>query len=232
MNKINAIYFSCERDADMLENSIDSLRLNYPINRIIVANDLNDPILRKIPGVEIINKKKSSEKLYGLENIGEMLSFFKFASNDCDYIQKIDSDTLVCSDLAYRNLEEGKWDAYGSFPMAIPEMIPPRHFAGPSYFLRSSLAAKLFDFGFPKTVHDWAWMKYPEDMVISDICNHLTQNIQVDGTAMHKAGKYLFDTYLTKIAGCDKSEITKYGFAHCRTNPYVLRYIKEKIYVK
>jgi hypothetical protein len=232
MNKVNVLYFSCGRDERMMMDSIFSLTQNISPNKIFVANDLNDPIQTRHGWINYIDKKKSTEKLYGLENIAEMIRIFKIASEDCDYLQKIDSDTLVCSDCAYRSLEENSWDCYGSFPMAIPEMIPDKHFAGPSYFVKSEIAARLSDFveNWPKEVHDWAWMKYPEDMVISQLCNFLTNNIKVDGTAMHGGGKYLFDTYLTKIAGEDKEKIQEYGFAHCRTNEMVAKYLKEKLF--
>jgi hypothetical protein len=232
MNNFNALYFSCGRDEEMLMNSIFSLTRTVNPDKIFVANDLNDPIKNKHSWIYYIDKKKSTEKLYGLDNIAEMLRIFEIASEGADYLQKIDSDTLVCSDYAYKNLDENNWDCYGSFPMAIPEMIPPKHFAGPSYFIKSEIAKELKKFSeqWPKCVYDWSWMNFPEDMVISSLCNILTQNIQVDGTAMHKNGNYLFDTYMTKIACEDKDIIKKYGFAHCRTTPSVVKYLKEKIY--
>lgn len=230
MLKINVLLFSCGRDESMMMDSIDCLRKNFAPNRIIVANDLNDPIQNKVDGIEYVDKAKSTEKLYGLHNIAEMIRIYKLVSEDCDYLQKLDSDTVTCSDYAYKRLFENRWDAYGSFPMANPAMIPKGHFAGPSYFLKSDLVKDLNADEWPRDVHDWAWMNYPEDMVISHLCNKITSNIQVDGTAMHEQGKYLFDTYLTKVVTETKESISQYGFAHCRTTPRVVNYLKTKLY--
>lgn len=229
MIKVNAVYFSCGRDEEMMMDSIESLRRVYCVNKIFVASDMRDPIKNKVDDIIYIDKLNSSEKLYGLDNIKEMLKIFKVAAEDCDYVQKIDSDVIVCSDYAYKELEENEWSYFASFPMAIESMIPKNHGAGPSYFIKSEVAGRLIDIAFPESVKAWQAFDFPEDMVTSHLVNKLTDNIFIDGTAMHQNGKYLFDTYLTNIAAESKEYIETYGFAHTRTNPRVAKYILSKL---
>lgn len=234
--KINAIYFSCGRDQDMLNRSIESLRRNWNFNKIFVASDNSDPVTERLPDVEYIEKEASSEKLYGLDNIASMHDIFIDVAHGLDlddYVMKIDSDVLCCSDIVFKRLEENLWDCYGAFPMAREDMIPPGHFNGNAYFLKARVARQLFIArynGWPKEVEQWSWMNYPEDMVTSTLCNKLTKNIQIDWTAQSRGGYYLFDIFLTAVAAQPKEEIRKYGFAHCRTTPNVHEYLYKKIY--
>lgn len=218
----------------MLNLSIDSLKRNWSFDKIVVASDNRDPVTERLPFVSYIEKDNSSEKLYGLDNIASMHDIYADVAYDGwsedDYIMKIDSDVLCCSDLAFKNLKENEWDCYGCFPMANEAMIPPGHFNGNAYFLKAKVATQLDFFRWPEEVKQWAWMNFPEDMVTSTVCNKITTNIQIDWTAQTRGGNYLFDVFLTRVAELPKEEIQKYGFAHCRTSPRILKYLHSKIY--
>lgn len=227
---INVVYFSCGRDQEMLNLSIDSLRRNYKFNKIFVASDNRDPVTDRLPDVTYIEKESSTEKLYGVENIHTMHDIFAQCIEQAEYIMKIDSDVLCCSDQVFRRLEENRWDCYGCFPMANEKMIPWGHFNGNAYFIKKWVVERLALVPWGGEVDQWAWMNYPEDMVTSTRCCAITSSIQVDWTAQNGGGNYLFDTYLTKVAAEDKETIKQYGFAHCRTNPRVLSYLHSKLY--
>lgn len=232
--KINLIYFSCGRDQEMLNRSIDSFRRNAEFNRVIVASDNNDPVTIRLPDVEYIEKESSSEKLYGLENIASMHDIFTEIAEGCDYILKVDSDIVCCSDYAFKRLDQFRWDGYGGFPMAVEAMIPPGHFNGNAYFIASHVAkllgGKLKEETYQEIVSQWAWMNYPEDMVTSSLLACFTTNVKVEWTAQNRDGLYLFDIFLTRVAEKSLATIEKYGFAHCRTSPRVHEYIYKKLY--
>jgi hypothetical protein len=119
----------------------------------------------------------------------------------------------------------------GAFPMARENLIPPDHFNGNAYFIKSNIINQ-FPEEFPAIVHNWKIMNYPEDMVTSAICGNLTQNISIMGTAQNFDDLYLFDIFLSRIAEKTPEEIQRYGFAHCRTNLRVMQYLNNKIYEK
>lgn len=229
--KINLVYFSCGRDEKMLELSIDSSRRHYNFNRIFVFSDPNDPVKIQIPGVYTIVRQNGSQKLYGLDNIRDMHECLKWAAEGCDYVLKKDSDVLDCSGYAYNALDGGGWDCYGAFPMARESLIPENHFNGNAYFIKSSVIRQ-----FPKEfdgsiVGPWDILNYPEDMVTSAICSTITKNVKIDGAAHHRDGQYLFDVYLSDIAAKSVEDIRKYGFAHCRSNPRIMEYLHNKLYI-
>lgn len=228
---INLVYFSCERDKDMLKISIAASRRYYKFNKIFVFVDPNGVIDREEFPSDIIftNRKAGSQKLYGLNNIKNMHECMKIAATDCDYVLKKDSDILDCSDYAYTTLNKNTLDCYGCFPMAREDLIPPNHFNGNAYFIKSDIINR-FPETFPAKVHNWKIMNYPEDMVTSSICSELTKNTKIDGTAQNFGGRYLFDIFLSDTASKSKEEIQNYGFAHCRSNPRVMKYLENKIY--
>lgn len=234
MNKINAVYFSCGRDEEMLALSVDSILKNYEFNDIILASDPNDPVKNIPKGItKTIVREAGSEKLYGEENIKSMHKILDVASYGCDYVQKIDSDVICCSPYAYDQLNENDWDAYGGFPMARKELIPECHFAGSSYFIRSSFARKLSkkERFFKEARELWGVMNMPEDMVTSFLLTRMGCSVKVDGTEMTDSGRFCFDSALSKntmLIGHE--EMIKYGFAHCRTNKYITEYIYGELY--
>ena len=121
MYKINLVYFSCGRDKEMLKISIDASRRHYSFNKIFVFSDPNDPIRKDSFFKDIIIKerKSGSQKLYGLENIGDMHDCLKIAAKDCDYVLKKDSDIIDCSNKAYSKLNRNTYDCYGCFDGAF-----------------------------------------------------------------------------------------------------------------
>lgn len=217
----------------MLKLSIESSRRNYNFNKIYVFSDPNDPIepFGFELGDDIVHTLRTfgTEKLYGLDNIKDMHSCLKFASEDCDYVLKKDSDIIDCSSYAYDKLNKNDYDCYGAFPMARQNMIPPNHFNGNAYFIKSSVL-KDFPSEFPREVYNWNVLNFPEDMVTSEVCISLTNNIKIDATAQYGNGFYVFDTFLSSVAAEDVSTIKKYGFAHCRSNPRITEYIYKKLY--
>lgn len=237
MYKINLVYFSCNRDKEMLKLSIASSRRQYDFNKIYIFSDPNDPIIFGILNDEelckddtfLLSRNSGSEKLYGLDNIRDMHECMKIAAADCDYILKKDSDIIDCSTCVYDKLNQNNYDAYGCSPMARESMIPPLHFNGNAYFIKADIINK-FTENFPKCVDNWAVMNYPEDMVTSTVCGEITKNIKIDGTAQNGNGHYLFDVFLSRVADSPKENIQKYGFVHCRSNPRIAKYIHDKIY--
>lgn len=237
MNKfeINLVYFSCARDFEMLKLSIDSSRRNYDFNQIYIFSDPNDPIepFGFQLGNDIVHTLRTfgTKKLYGLDNISDMHECLKFAAEGCDYVLKKDSDILDCSSYAYDALNKGNWDCYGAFPMARENLIPENHFNGNAYFIKSSVIQQ-FPKGFAApVVAPWGILNYPEDMVTSAICSTITKNVKIDGAAHHGDGQYLFDVYLSDIAAKSVEDIKKYGFAHCRSNPRIMEYLHNKLYI-
>jgi len=228
--KINLLYFSCGRDEKLLEISIASARKQFGFNRIIVAEDSRDPIINRIGGVEYVLKTSSSEKLYGLENIAEMHKIFEKYSDDCDFIQKCDSDVVFINARPYSFLEENMGlAAYGGFPMANEKIIPSGHFAGSTYFLSSKVCKELVKNHWPDDVKHWSFMNYPEDMVTSHIISKISDEVVVEWTAQNGGGFFLFDVFLTKVAKKDLDIISKYNYAHCRTSLSVMECLWGKI---
>lgn len=230
--RINVIYFSCGRDEECLNISIESLLKHCSPNKIVVVSDSRDPITNPKENW-IIEKQESSEKLLGLDNISKMISIFDKYKDDCDYIMKIDSDVVVTNSVAFLALEEGKFDAYGGHPMASEEMIPKNHFTGAAYFISSEfvkiLNNRIQNNGWDSRVHHWSFIDYPEDMCISHMLNVVGANVKVDWSAMSKIGGYYwFDMFLSHVA-CNKEDIKKYSFAHCRNNKYLCQLIYECI---
>lgn len=214
----------------MLEISILSSMAQYDFNKIFIFSDPNDPVKKTFSNVAVvIQREKGSLKLYGLDNIRDMHSCMKLAAEDCEYILKKDSDILDCSNYAYKELEKGKWDCYGTFPMARANVVPENHFNGNAYFIKSSIV-KQFPEEFPEEVGVWGVLNYPEDMVTSAICATLTGNTRIDGAAHYRDGRYLFDIFLSDVASKTKEEIKRYGFVHCRSNYKIMEYLVLKIY--
>jgi len=229
--KINLLYFSCGRDEELLAISIASAKKQYDFNRIIVAEDMRDPMKNKLEGVEYVPKLASTEKLYGLDNIEQMHKIFREQSYDCDFLQKCDSDMVFINSNAYHFLEKNAGlDAYGSFPMANERIIPDKHFAGSTYFLSMRVCQNLEQIHWPDDVKYWDVMNYPEDMVTSHVISKISGKVVVDKTAQNGGGFFLFDTFLTKIAAKDVDIIRKYSYAHCRTSKSVMEYLFEKLY--
>jgi len=212
----------------MLRLSIESSIRSYDFQHILIFSDANDPVKGRFPMATVIPRKEGSEKLYGQKNIEEMHKHMKFASHDCDYILKKDSDILDCSSYAYNALNAGLWDCFGTFPMARKELIPDGHFNGNAYFIKSDII-KRFPMDISEESRKWDVLNCPEDMVTSSVCNKITKNIKIDGAAHYDDGFYLFDVFLSNIAAKDKKEIKKYGFAHCRSNFRVMDYLDKKI---
>ena len=229
--KINLLYFSCGRDEKLLEISIASARKQFGFNRIIVAEDLRDPMNNRIEGVEYVPKAASTEKLYGLENIAQMHQILKEHSCDCDFIQKCDSDVVFINNRPYSFLEQNpEISAYGGFPMANEKIIPSGHFAGSTYFLSSKVCKELVENHWPDDVKYWRFMNYPEDMTTSHLVSKIGGDVVVEWTAQNGDGFFLFDVFLTKVAKKELDIISKYSYAHCRTSLSVMECLWGKIY--
>ncbi len=221
----------------MLKLSISSSRRQYNFNKIFVFSDPNDPIIFGIlndpelcvDDIVLMSRDSGSEKLYGLDNIKDMHKCLKIAAQDCDYVLKKDSDIIDCSNYAYNVLNANNYDCYGCFPMARENLIPSGHFNGNAYFIKSDIVNKLPE-DMPDCVHNWKVMNYPEDMVTSAICNTIANNIKIDGTAQHGNGFYGFDVFLSRVADQPKETIRQYGFAHCRSNPRIAKFLYNKVY--
>lgn len=220
--KINLVYFSCQRDVDMLKMSIASSRRNFGFNKIYVFSDPKNPITEKFDDF-IIHKVRGvgTNKLYGLDNIEDMICCFKEASIGVDYVLKKDSDILDCSPMAYEDLLENKWDCFGAHPWARKDLIPEKHFNGNAYFLSSKVVEKLPQKINKDNVKQWGVFNFPEDMVISSLCSGITSNIMISEK------KYLLDIFLE-----NPENIMECGFLHCRTNTNIMKYFYKKIYDK
>lgn len=231
--KINLVYFSCRRDEKLLRLGIDSVKRHFQPNRIIVSNDPHDPIVDKIDGVEFVDRKGGSEKLYGVKSIQSIFDTLADCAEGCDYVQKIDSDMLCLSPHCYDELTRLQPDAYGGFPMAREDMIPARHFGGGSYFLKSEVARQLGDANPNSALRDWGFLDMPEDMTLSHCLQAITKNVVVEGSEMTQKGNFYLDTFLSgDTITSGPTEWIKYGFAHCRTNLGTMQYFYQELYGK